>query len=34
VATGVIANGLPYGYASALVIGTLLYYAGRSLSRA
>ena len=25
-ATGVIANGLPYGYASALVIGTILYY--------
>ncbi len=30
-ATGVIANGLPYGYASALVIGTLLYYGFRSL---
>ncbi|MEO7368641.1 MAG: putative sulfate/molybdate transporter [Gemmatimonadaceae bacterium] len=31
IATGIIANGLPYGYASALVIGTLLFYAGRSL---
>jgi MFS superfamily sulfate permease-like transporter len=30
-ATGVIANGLPYGYASALVIGTLLYYGFRTL---
>jgi hypothetical protein len=30
-ATGVIANGLPYGYASALVIGTLLYYGFKSL---
>jgi MFS superfamily sulfate permease-like transporter len=33
IATGVIANGLPYGYASALVIGTLLFYAGRGLFR-
>lgn len=31
IATGIIANGLPYGYASALVIGTLLFYAERSL---
>ena len=32
VATGIIANGLPYGYASALVIGTLLFYAKRAVS--
>lgn len=31
VVTGVIANGLPYGYASALVIGTLLFYSWRFL---
>jgi hypothetical protein len=31
IATGLIANGLPYGYASALVIGTLLHYAQRLL---
>jgi MFS superfamily sulfate permease-like transporter len=31
IATGVIANGLPYGYASALVIGTGLYYSARSI---
>jgi MFS superfamily sulfate permease-like transporter len=33
IATGLIANGLPYGYASALVIGALLFYAGRALSQ-
>ena len=33
VATAIIANGLPYGYASALVIGTGLYYAAGSLFR-
>ncbi len=32
IATGIIANGLPYGYASALVIGTLLFYAQRSVN--
>ena len=31
VATGIIANGLPFGYASALVIGTLLFYGARTL---
>lgn len=31
IATGIIANGLPYGYASALLIGTLLFYGARSL---
>lgn len=33
IATGIIANGLPYGYASALLIGTFLYYAEKSLRR-
>ena len=33
IATGVVANGLPYGYASALVVGTLLFYLGRGLFR-
>ncbi len=31
IATGLIANGLPYGYAVALVIGCLLHYGARSL---
>ncbi|MEO5579154.1 MAG: molybdate transporter family protein, partial [Gemmatimonadaceae bacterium] len=29
VMTGLIANGLPYGYAAALVIGTAVYYLGK-----
>lgn len=31
-ATGIIANGLPYGYASALVIGMVLYYGAKGLT--
>ncbi|HZK77507.1 MAG TPA: putative sulfate/molybdate transporter [Gemmatimonadaceae bacterium] len=31
VATGVIANGLPYGYASALLLGTVLFYSAKSI---
>ena len=29
VMVGLIANGVPYGYAVALVVGTVLYYLGR-----
>ena len=31
IATGIIANGLPFGYASALLIGTALYYVAKSV---
>ena len=33
ISTGIIANGLPFGYASALVIGCALYYLGKSVYR-